>query len=169
MIEPGQASAEVSKASAHDETARPASAGFDYDHLPGFEDLYLEGSFVLAIQEAPGLVSFALNAALRPTHPWYEARPMDAHSFFRVEIVFSSVRSVSWHARRQLAYKDADGRTDRGTLDVFIADGNGAYVLEGDWGAVSIESAAPSVRQVSPEPDSRATRRRRLESWLAGK
>jgi hypothetical protein len=141
----------------------------DYEMLPGFEDLYLEGSFVLDIVEDEGWVKFVLNAALRPRHPHYERPPAaQAHCYRRLQVTFRELRKTTWFARSELVYTDADGRKDHGCIDSFTAEPDGSYVLEGDWGGVAIESASPTVQLVGRLPEIWVRRRIALDAWLDG-
>ena len=47
-----------------------------YTELDGFENVYLEESYVLAIEARPGTVSFELEVVLTPEHPEYAPPPL---------------------------------------------------------------------------------------------
>lgn len=140
----------------------------DSEGLPGFEELFLEGSFVLDITADRDVVLFVVNAALRPRHPLYEPPSDAAHCFRRLQIVFRSVRKATWFSRSDRVYTDAGGRKDRGCIDTFTATPEGQYVLEGDWGGITIESASPCVRLMGPVPSAWQGRRHAIDAWLAG-
>jgi len=103
----------------------------NYSELPGLDRLYLEDSFVLAIDEAPDRLAFDLDAVLTPRHPSYIApRPGEQHCYRRGELRFHAPK-VNWLARSQARFHDVSGAEDLGNIDVFTADGN-HYYLEGD-------------------------------------
>ena len=115
-----------------------------YSELPGLENVYLEDSFVLDIEESSDKLVFELDAVLTPAHPSYAPpRPDEQYCYRRARLQFKT-DSVSWLARSQSRFRDAAGEEDLGNIDVFTAD-CGHYHLEGDWGTVEIESS------VSPE------------------
>lgn len=127
------------------------------------------GAFVLDLVEEPPFFRLLLNAALRPSHPWYETPDAaSAHCFRRIHVTFRAVRKVTWFSRSGRVYLDAERRMDRGCIDSFVAEPNGRYVVEGDWGGVTIESASPSVHRVHVAPERSLRRRLEIEAWLAG-
>ena len=163
MNVPGHPSVEA------DATVVPGSAALEHDQLPGLDEIMVVGAFVLDLVEEPGFFRLLLNAALRPSHPWYEAPdPASAHCFRRIHVIFRAVRSVAWFSRSDRVYLDAERRMDRGCIDSFVAEPNGRYVIEGDWGGVTIESCAPSVHRVHVAPPSAVQRRLEIDAWLAG-
>lgn len=146
-----------------------AALALDYEALPGLEDVLVEGSFVLDVVDEPGTVRVLIHAAVTTSHPWYAPPdPASPHCFLLLQIVFRSVRKVAWFARSELAYVDAEGRRDRGCIDRFVAVADGSYLLEGDWGGLTIASAAPMVHLFGPRPEASGERRDRLDAWLAG-
>jgi hypothetical protein len=152
-----------------DLTSLPGTAPLDHDHLPGLEDVMIVGAFVLDIVDEPGLFRFLVNAALRRTHPWYEAPDAaSAHCFRRLLVTFRAVRRVTWFARSERVYYDAERRMDRGCIDAFVAEPQGRYLVEGDWGGVTIESASPTVHRLNVAPEAFGKRRLAIDAWLAG-
>ena len=115
----------------------------DYTHLPGLDGVYLEDSYVLAIEESAGRVTFRLDAVLTPEHPAYRDPPAGQHHWYATgDLVFPEATSVHWVRRSTLRYTDASGDTDLGNVDVCRVDGD-VLVVQGDWGEVHLTSALP--------------------------
>ncbi|HZR49665.1 MAG TPA: hypothetical protein VFB06_09120 [Streptosporangiaceae bacterium] len=113
-----------------------------YSELPALQSVYLEDSFVLAIEESPDELVFELDAVLMATHPSYAPpRPGEQYCFRRARLVFKP-DNVSWLARSQTRFRDASGEEDLGNIDVFTTDHH-RYHLEGDWGTVDVTSSVP--------------------------
>ena len=102
-----------------------------YREWPGFENVYLEDSFVLRIDEAAERVAFDLLLVLLPGSPYY-APPLPGEAlFFRsATLEFSQVTRLTWLTRSKNVFTDAPGE----------------YYAEGDWGAVEIQPGAPVLR-----------------------
>jgi len=101
-------------------------------------NVYLEDSYVLAIEEGVSTLSFTLDLVLLESHPLYEKPTADEQYCYRnARIHFCQTQHVHWHARSALVSTDADGKADLGNVDTFMKDGP-TYHLTGDWGAVSI-------------------------------
>jgi hypothetical protein len=118
-----------------------------YDELPGLEHLYLEDSWVLAVEETAHELRFVVEAVLTETHAhWRPPRPGEQYCYHRVELVFSRPRSVEWLKRMEgPPAVDASGEVDFGNIDAFRWDAS-VFELEGDWGAVRVDGEPPSVR-----------------------
>lgn len=130
----------------------------EYWTLAGFEALYLEDSWVLDIIARPGILEFVLDVVLRESHPSYQAPLAGAQYCYRRGVVrFERVSSLLWDAHDVAPAVDASGERDYGSVDAFqVADES--YVIEGDFGRIAVESAAPSV--VLSESASRLSKRR---------
>jgi hypothetical protein len=114
----------------------------DYWHLPGFNDVYLEDSWVLNVLVDPALVRFTLNLVLRESHPLYNPpRVGEQYCCWRAELIFESATSVVWEQRGSPPAQDATGALDFGNIDSLQFDSN-RYHLEGDWGTMRITSTS---------------------------
>lgn len=108
--------------------------------IPG---LFLRDSYVLDIVQAPGRLSFMLDAVLTPDHVEYGTPlPGEQHCYARGTLVFPAVKKVEWIARTDRSYIDAAGQQDLGNIDILARDGE-AFVVDGDWGRVRVVSAEP--------------------------
>lgn len=152
------------------DTTRQAGLGtLNYDELPGLEGVYLEDSYVRDIAESPLLLGFTLLVALGPDHPQYvRPRPGERHCYLAATLTFPDVRKITWHARHDREFFDADRARDLGNIDRFTAEPQGYYHLEGEWGSVDIASGAPQLDVLAPEPHARAHVREEYAAWIAG-
>jgi len=117
-----------------------------YDLFPGFEDVYLEDSYVLGIAQTSVSLSFALEVVLRESHPLYH-EPAPGLQYFTLKAMldFPDPETVRWLERRFVPATDATGEVDYGTIDLFYRDGP-RYRLAGEWGDVEIVSAPPRLK-----------------------
>jgi hypothetical protein len=116
-----------------------------YHELAGLEHLYLEDSYVLAIDEAGGELRFELDAVLTESHPsWAPPKPHEQYAYARLALVFPGLREITWRSRTMRPSTDAAGEIDYGNIDTLTAHGS-RYELTGDWGEVVIESDPPTV------------------------
>lgn len=116
-----------------------------YEEQPQLAGYVLEESWVLAVDEADGNVSFTLEAALAQEHPQYRpTRDGEVNSYERVRLIFVSPRDIVWLSRGSSPATDASGEPDWGHIDTYTYDG-AVHELSGDWGAVRITGTAPTV------------------------
>jgi len=117
-----------------------------YETIDDLRHVYLEDSYVLDIVARPGQVRLALDLVLTPDHEAYRPpEPGEQHCYRRAELVFERVVDLRWRHSGAPPAVDATGEPDLGSIDSLTAAG-GRYRLEGDWGSMEIESAAPAVR-----------------------
>ncbi|MEV3904069.1 hypothetical protein AB0K11_17225 [Mycobacterium sp. NPDC050551] len=115
----------------------------DYAELPGLRDLYLEDSYVLAIVERAGRLTFSMSAVLTPEHPAYrDPLPGEQYCYADGALVFSDVAHIDWLQRSTQRYVDATGEIDLGNIDS-LTSAAGGYEVAGDWGRVRIRCAGP--------------------------
>jgi hypothetical protein len=101
-------------------------------------NIYLEDSYVLAIEEGVSTLSFAMELVLLEPHPLYvKPAANEAYCYRNAQIHFCQTQHVLWHERNVLVCRDANGETDLGNLDIFRIEGT-TYHLVGDWGSVSV-------------------------------
>ena len=117
----------------------------NYFMIFGFEDIYLEDSFVLRIDETPNVLTFFLEFVLNEKHPLFSPPKQDeVYCYQNGYIVFSNLKKSIWRERNMKVFKDAEGKTDLGNIDLmFYKDGN--TYLYGDWGEVEIWSDTPKL------------------------
>lgn len=116
----------------------------DYRDFPGFKFFYLEDSFVLSITVSD-CVLFYVDAVLLRGHPNYTSpKPGEFHCYSKQIITFASVKRKQWLTELMIPREDLDGSIDYGNIDSFF-ERDGVYLLEGEWGALSIVSDRPVI------------------------
>ena len=77
-----------------------SSMNVPYCDLPGFDEVYLEDSFVTQLIETEEEVSFLLDLVLREAHPRYSLPPPDEQYCFRLaRLTFANPKRVVWRRR----------------------------------------------------------------------
>jgi len=116
-----------------------------YETITGLENIYLEDSWVLDVQESDASLTFALEAVLTEQHPqWKPRKPGEVHSYRRLRLTFPNLRHVEWLSRGGPPAMDTSGELDYGHIDTFVVSDH-SYELTGDWGHVRVESDAPQI------------------------
>ncbi|MDX6261456.1 MAG: hypothetical protein QOH84_3144 [Kribbellaceae bacterium] len=111
-----------------------------YTEIPGFENVYLEESYVLGVEAQPGVVRFELEVVLTPQHPEYTAPPPGTFEcYVRGTLEFGGVTELEWVEQGSPAATDASGEVDYGHIDSMSWDGR-AFELDGDWGSMRISA-----------------------------
>jgi hypothetical protein len=68
-----------------------------YTHIANLSGIYLEDSFVLAIAERPGQLSFEFDAVLTREHFLYrESLAGEQHCYALGALVFDGVTQIEW-------------------------------------------------------------------------
>lgn len=117
----------------------------NYQFLQGFEDVYLEDSFVLGIHERNNRFIVEGEFALLEGHPHYsKPKKGEAHCYLKGAIEFGNASKVTWHKKGSHVFTDADNEIDLGNIDMFHYE-IGKYLLSGDWGEVEIWSDIPRI------------------------
>lgn len=112
-----------------------------YFEFPGFDQLYLEDSFILDVIARPGSVVFVAEIVLREEHPGYRPpRSSEKYCYRRGRITFGGVGRLTWLRGDVVPARDATGETDFGGFDEFGLDGR-TYILSGDFGTLQMEAA----------------------------
>lgn len=118
----------------------------DYWELTGFEQLYLEDSWITAIQIDTDSVRIDADIVLRENHPSYTSPlPGEKYCYRSGVICFQNVSSVDWRGRGAPAAVDASGERDFGSFDEFHVLNKNQYVLSGDFGKLVVDCSAPVV------------------------
>ncbi|MEV4149368.1 hypothetical protein AB0J40_37300 [Amycolatopsis sp. NPDC049691] len=126
----------------------------NYTDFPDLAHIYLEDSFVLAIDEKPTSLTFRLEAVLTSSHPRYhQPRPGEAHCYADAVLTIADATKIEWVTRSSRTYRDATGEEDLGNIDSLQRHDN-HYEITGDWGHVRIySSAAPRFTLTSEAPN----------------
>ncbi|WP_414945546.1 hypothetical protein [Amycolatopsis sp. cmx-11-32] len=114
----------------------------NYTDFADLAHVFLEDSYVLAINETPISLTFKLDLVLTPSHPRYhEPRADEQHSYEDAVLTIPGATKIEWVTRSNQTYRDATGEEDLGNIDSFQYD-EGYYEIIGDWGQVRIYSTA---------------------------
>ena len=118
---------------------------FPYNQFSGFENVYLEDSYLLDIQINPSSIEFSLLVVLNEQHLLYSPPVSDEQYCFRKGILrFPNVAQIRWLEKSMTPYTDATGTVDYGNIDNFYLAGE-YYYVSGDWGSLEIKSSPPSL------------------------
>ncbi|MDT8911403.1 hypothetical protein [Amycolatopsis sp. PS_44_ISF1] len=114
----------------------------NYTDFPDLASVYLEDSFVLAIDETPTTLSYRLEAVLTQAHPRYHEPPPDeAHCYADAVLTIADITKTEWITRSAQPFRDATGEEDLGNIDRLQRHGD-HYEIAGDWGHVRVYSTA---------------------------
>lgn len=115
----------------------------DYTRFPSLAGVYLEDSYVLAISETGGQLTFDLDAVLTPeSQAYHPPLPGEHYCYANGRLIFPNVTSIEWVKRYDTHNTDASGQEDLGNVDILTVEEE-AFVAEGDWGRVRILSVPP--------------------------
>jgi hypothetical protein len=116
-----------------------------YEDLPGFENVYLEDSFVIDVRATPGEVVFTVEVVLLETHPLYsEPADGDQYCYRRGEVVYREVTALRWERQGLPPAIDLNNEIDYGSFDEF-GSRDGQWIANGNWGDLFIESSLSPV------------------------
>lgn len=117
--------------------------------FPELTHVYLEDSWVLAVEHQERTVEFVLDAVLTDCHPEYsEPSPAEQHCYRRARLVLRSGQPVGFERSGAPPATDASGERDLGHIDVFApvdSDGRDAWELSGDWGSARVVEPVVSL------------------------
>ena len=120
----------------------------DYFNFEGFENIYLEDSYVLEIKTNSTSVEILLEAVLTEQHSLYtNPRENEHYCCKKIVIHFPDVEGVIWIDRKMIPNTDANGEIDFGNIDEFYLE-NDFYRLSGEWGELKIKSAKPTIEYI---------------------
>lgn len=115
-----------------------------YHAIPGLEHIYLEDSFIVAIDQADGL-RFKLEAVITEEHPYYrDPKPGQQYCFRWLTISWLASASIDFQPSGRQPAVDATGSIDYDNIDRFEwADSR--FEMEGNFGRVTVEGRPPFV------------------------
>ena len=117
-----------------------------YYGLPGFDEVYLEDSFVTQLIETEEEVSFLLDLVLREAHPRYTPpRPHEQYCFRPAKLTFANPRRVVWEKKDFRPATDASGAVSYGSINSMDQLDDGTYRLVGEWGSLLIAAEPPAI------------------------
>lgn len=107
-----------------------------YEELPALSGVYLEDSYVLAIELSQRDLVIELDAVLTPAHPAYrDPRPDEQYCFRRARIRVRDAESMRWVTQTMQPFRDATGEADYGSIDTWQIEDDVSR-LTGEWGEI---------------------------------
>ncbi len=120
----------------------------DYFNFEGFENFYLEDSYVLEIKVGSETIEILIDAVLTEQHSLYtNPKANEQYCCKKIVIHFLNAETISWIERRMIPSTDANGEIDFGNIDEFYLE-NDFYHLSGDLGELKIKSAKPTIEYI---------------------
>jgi len=115
----------------------------NYWEFNGFENVYLEDSYVLGIYPSTSGFLIRIEAVLTENHLFY-TQPLtgEKYCYRRMTIKFSHPHTYNLVLQNINPIPDPDGRVDYGNIDEFFSD-DGKYYIRGEWGELTIVSDTP--------------------------
>ena len=115
----------------------------NYWQLPGFENIYLEDSYVLSINANTISIQILLEAVLTENHPLYTpALSGEQYCYRQMTVNFPHPQTYDLVLNNISAIADPDGSVDYGNIDEFFR-ADDKYYLRGEWGKLTIVSDPP--------------------------
>ena len=112
----------------------------NYFELDGFQDIYLEDSFVIGIQETESSIRFDCDFVILENHKLYTIPEVGEQYCYRNGYIeFTNITILDWIKRDEVVFSNDCYDNDYGNIDIFYLD-NETYHLQGDWGEVMIHA-----------------------------
>ncbi len=119
----------------------------NYWQFSGFENIYLEDSYVLSIN-AKTSIQILLEAVLTGNHSLYtQPLPGEQYCYRRMTVNFPHPQTYDLVLNNISPIADPDGSVDYGNIDDFFS-ADGKYYLRGEWGELTIVSDPPILLDV---------------------
>lgn len=120
----------------------------EYTNFQGFENVFLEDSFVLKIKTSKSFAEFFVEIILRKHHPLYsKPKPKEQYCYKNGIISFPQIENIIWVKVNMNPSTDANNEVDFGNIDSFFYE-NDFYNILGDWGELKIQSQGPIIKFV---------------------
>ena len=117
----------------------------EYSEIADLRSIYLEDSWVLAIEAHPAAVRFAIEFVLREDHPAFSPpAPGLQYCYRRGALEFTGVRQLSWVDQQQRPGTDATGEKDWGNIDSMRWEAD-RFQLQGGWGEMKLQASRLSI------------------------
>jgi len=117
----------------------------DYQSLPDLVNIYLEDSYILAVEATPGRLILQMEFVLTEDHPAFIAPgPHHQYCYHDGRLLFSAVRELRWSDQRLVPFTDATGEKDFGNIDSLKWEDRHS-LMYGDVGRVEVFGDLPAV------------------------
>ena len=123
------------------------------DAVPDLAEIYLEDSYILAVDLDSSKLSMDMEFVLREGHPlWRPPNPDEHYCYQRGKLVFKQVHDmtperIDWHC---VPARDASGEIDYGNVDAMKVD-LPVVCLEAGFGKIQFRCTAIQVAMDTPE------------------
>ncbi|WP_222718992.1 hypothetical protein [Actinokineospora xionganensis] len=108
----------------------------NYTDVAALSGVYLEDSYILAIDDTPGALRFKGEFVLIEHHPAYRApTPGEQYCYADGWLVIPNTTRVEWNRRSTQHFTDAAGEEDLGNID-YLHRVDDHWLIGGDWGEV---------------------------------
>ncbi|WP_449419289.1 hypothetical protein [Phormidium nigroviride] len=119
----------------------------NYWDFKGFENVYLEDSYVLGIHRSTSELCIHIEAVLTENHSLYtQPLPGEQYCYRRMTIKFLHPHTYNLVLQNINPIPDLDGSVDYGNIDDFFS-ADGKYYLRGEWGELTIVSDPPLLSE----------------------
>lgn len=120
----------------------------NYWQFPGFENIYLEDSYVLSIN-AKTSIQILLETVLTENHSLYtQPLPGEQYCYRRMTVNFPHPQTYDLVVNNISPIADPDGSIDYGNIDEFFRADGKYYLRVGEWGELTIVSDPPMIFDV---------------------
>ncbi|MEG5060558.1 hypothetical protein QUB60_22100 [Microcoleus sp. A2-C5] len=120
----------------------------NYWQFPGFENIYLEDSYVLSIN-AKTSIQILLETVLTENHSLYtQPLPAEQYCYRRMTVNFPHLQTYDLVVNNISPIADPDGSIDYGNIDEFFRADGKYYLRVGEWGELTIVSDPPMIFDV---------------------
>ncbi len=120
----------------------------NYWQFPGFENIYLEDSYVLSIN-AKTSIQILLETVLTENHSLYtQPLPAEQYCYRRMTVNFPHPQTYDLVVNNISPIADPDGSIDYGNIDEFFRADGKYYLRVGEWGELTIVSDPPMIFDV---------------------
>ncbi|HEY8395303.1 MAG TPA: hypothetical protein VIK96_00840 [Bacilli bacterium] len=110
----------------------------DYYRIPSLENVYLEDSFLLDVEETNRNIIMRVEIVLTENHALYEKPlPDEAYCYRNAKLTFSDFEKSVCLEKKFVPFTDASGEVDYGNID-FLHLSNGVFEIGGDCGHLRI-------------------------------
>lgn len=122
-----------------------------YFNWPSFKNIYIDGSYVLGINQGAKDITFDMDFALLPEHPLASAPTQgDQYYYHRGSMRFVDIDSPQWREKSFSIFKKTRRQSGTAIIMYFGHNPNG-YTIYGDFGHLQL-----SCRTVTVDLNSRS-------------
>lgn len=112
----------------------------------GFENVYMEDSYLLEVFEFSSRLVLDLELVLMEKHALYSL-PLagEKYCYKKASLIFPCLKELDWLSRSFSAIRGVDGVVDYGNIEEFYKL-NSYYYVSGEWGELKVSSNLPIIK-----------------------